>query len=64
MNGTRLQESNVSNVSILKNAFGIMKKVTLREREREKMPGDIATKQNRRDILSPPMERSRETAVK
>ena len=26
MDGTRLQESNVSNVSILKNAFGIMKK--------------------------------------
>jgi hypothetical protein len=27
MDGTRLQESNVSNVSILKNAFGIMEKV-------------------------------------
>ena len=43
MNGTRLQESNVSNVSILKNAFGIMKKVTLRE----KMLGDIATKKKK-----------------
>jgi len=43
MDGTRLQESNVSNLSILKIAFRIMKKVTLRE----KMLEDIATKEMR-----------------
>lgn len=48
MDGTRLQESNVSNVSCIdiEKCIGIMKKVTLRE----KMLGNIATKQNKGEI--------------